>query len=233
MKKALFALPIAVLGFALFMPAQNAGAHYNKQDWKERRAEWKAQRAKWGEDRKQWRCDRIEHREIRAWHRFDQNNEHRVQRVQKLINRQEKLNCAPNGTIVEQLLERKQFSTLATALTEAGLVDTLNGKGDFTVFAPTNQAFEKLGQDTINAVLGDKDLLTNILTYHVVDPAEVPSSVPSDVAVTLTSAPMLNGDNVMVEIQNGALFINDSKVVVTDLKTKNGIVHVIDTVLIP
>lgn len=235
MKKVLLSLPVIVLGIALLLPAQSASAHsYHNKDSKKERKEYRQKtRAERREMRKQYRCERLEKREIRAWHRFNQNKDRSVNRVQKLINRQAHLGCMPNGTIVEQLLERGQFKTLATALTEAGLVDTLNSSGDFTVFAPTDQAFAKLGQDTINAVLADPTLLTNILTYHVVDPADVPNAVPSSVAVTLSSAPMLNGQNVSIELRGGDLFIDDSKVIVTDLQTTNGIVHVIDTVLMP
>ena len=214
MKKGLAVFSLLVFSFALFAPAQDAEAR-NRYNWRERV------------------CNYVEKREIRAWKHFDQDRDRSIRRVQRLINLQDRFGCAPDDSIVGQLVERSQFSTLATALTEAGLVGTLDGAGDFTVFAPTDQAFEKLGDDTIAAVLADPALLTNILTYHVVDPAQVPTAVPSDVAVTLTSAPMLNGDSVTVEIRDGELFINDSQVIVTDLRTTNGIVHVIDTVLLP
>ena len=217
MKKTLLTFGIAVLvGGITLLPATQADARsYSKGNWRDRV------------------CNSIEKSELRAWKRFDQNKSWTVRGVQNRINLQDRFRCTPNDTIVGQLLERTQFSTLATALTEAGLVDTFNGEGDFTVFAPTNQAFDKLGVDTINAVLADLPTLTNILAYHVVDPAKVPSAVPSDVAVTLNSAPMFNGKNVSVEVRNGKLFINDSQVVVTDIKATNGIVHVIDTVLLP
>ena len=215
MKKTYMAFGL-LLGVAILLaPVSQADARSNRTSWRERV------------------CNYVERSELRAWKRFDQNKSWTVRSVQNRINFQERLKCSPNDTIVGQLLERSQFNTLATALTEANLVDTLNSEGDFTVFAPTDQAFAALGEDTINAVLGDIDLLTNILTYHVVDPAQVPTAVPSDVAVTLDSAPMLNGDSVTVELRGGKLFINDSQVVVTDVKATNGIAHVIDTVLIP
>jgi uncharacterized surface protein with fasciclin (FAS1) repeats len=217
MKKTFLTFGIAVLvgGFTL-LPATQADARSNsKINWRDRV------------------CASIEKSELRAWERFDQNKSWTVKGVQNRINLQERFRCAPDDTIVGQLVERSQFSTLATALTEAGLVDTFNGEGDFTVFAPTNQAFEKLGSATIQAVLADIPTLTNILAYHVVDPAVVSSSVNSDVAVTLSSATMLNGGSVDIEVRKGKLFINDSQVIVTDIKATNGIVHVIDTVLLP
>lgn len=217
MKKGVLAALTLAFSFALFVPASNgveARSNYYSS-WRERV------------------CERIERSEIRAWNRFDQDKRWRARSVQWRIDLQDRFNCQPDGTIIDELGERKQFTTLATALTEAGLVDTLKGDGDFTVFAPTDQAFEKLGTDTINAVLADKDLLTDILTYHVVDPVLVPNAVPSETAVTLDSAPMFNGDSVDIELRGKHLFVNDSKVVVTDIQTTNGIVHVIDTVLLP
>ena len=214
MKKGLAVFSILVFSFAIFAPSQEAEARH-RYNWRERV------------------CNFIEHREIRSWKYFDQDRDRTVNRTQRLVNWQERWNCSPDDTIVGQLLERSQFNTLAAALTEADLVDTLNGEGNFTVFAPTDQAFEKLGQETIDAVLANLPLLTDILTYHVVDPVAVPTAVPSDVAVTLTEAPMFNGENVSVELRGGDLFFNDSQVIVTDLKATNGIVHVIDTVLLP
>ncbi len=216
MKKSLLIAPVLMLGVLLALPAPQADA----RSWKEGRFFERV-------------CNYLERREIRAWSRFDEDKSRSVHRVQNRINFQERIGCQPDDTIVGQLVERKQFGTLATALTEANLIDTLNSEGEFTVFAPTDAAFAKLGQETIDAVLADIDLLTNILTYHVVDPADVPFAVCSDVAVTLESAPMFNGDDVTVEVRDGALFINDSKVVVTDIQATNGIVHVIDTVLLP
>jgi uncharacterized surface protein with fasciclin (FAS1) repeats len=215
MKKSFIALAVMAFSFAVFNPFPgDAEARRYKANWRERV------------------CANIERSEIRAWKKFDQDKKYRIKQVQKRINWQDRFGCEPNGTIVEQLVERKQFSTLAFALTEAGLVDTFNSPGDYTVFAPTNQAFEKLGS-TLDAVLADPALLASVLGYHVVDPAIVTSAVPSEVAVTLTSAPMFNGDSVDISLRDGKLFIDDSQVIVTDLETTNGIVHVIDTVLVP
>ncbi len=225
MKKGLFVLPIAVFGMAVLTPL-SASAHssYSHQSYV------KNERAVRRQERK---CQQLEKRELRAWQKFDQTDAHSVNRVQKNIDRQESRGCKVSGSIVEKLTARGQFNTLAAALSQAKLVDTLNGEGNFTVFAPTDQAFAKLGQATIDAVLADPTTLTNILTYHVVDPAKVPDSVPASTAVTLSSAPMLNGQSVAVELRDGKLFINDSQVVVTNIKATNGIVHVIDTVLMP
>lgn len=225
MKKGLLVLPIAVFGMAILTPL-SASAHssYSHQSYV------KNERAVRRQDRK---CQQLEKRELRAWKKFDQTDAHSVNRVQKNIDRQESRGFKVSGSIVEKLTARGQFNTLAAALSQAKLVDTLNGEGNFTVFAPTDQAFAKLGQATIDAVLADPATLTNILTYHVVDPAKVPDSVPASTAVTLSSAPMLNGQSVAVELRDGKLFINDSQVVVTNIKATNGIVHVIDTVLMP
>ena len=122
-----------------------------------------------------------------------------------------------------------RFSTLVTALKSADLVATLQGAGPFTVFAPTNDAFAKLGSDTINALLADKAKLSNILLYHVVTGAEVDSENASQ----LTEATMANGAKVTISLTNGMLKINDSTVIIKDIKASNGIIHVLDTVLLP
>lgn len=123
----------------------------------------------------------------------------------------------------------ENFSTLVTALSAAGLVDTLAGEGEFTVFAPTNDAFDALG-DTLNTVLADKELLTRVLLYHVVT-----GVVPAEVALTLDGQMVetLSGDKFMVSLQDGDLYIDNAKVIMTDIEASNGIIHVIDAVLVP
>ena len=107
--------------------------------------------------------------------------------------------------------------------------EVLNGEGQFTVFAPTNDAFAKLGDETIAALLEDQELLTNILLYHVIAGASVEAST----AITLSDATMANGEMVSISLEDGELFINSSKVIITDIKASNGVIHVIDTVLVP
>jgi len=128
---------------------------------------------------------------------------------------------------VDTAVAAGSFNTLATALTEAGLIDTLKGDGPFTVFAPTDDAFAKIPADQLNAILADKELLTSILTYHV-----VAGKVPAADVVNLKSATTVQGSDVEISTENGVM-VNDSKVVQTDIMTSNGIIHVIDTVLVP
>ena len=130
--------------------------------------------------------------------------------------------------IVDIAAGNKTFSTLVAVVKVAGLVDTLKSDGPFTVFAPTDEAFAKLPAGTVEALLEDVDTLKDILLYHV-----VPSKVPASVAVTLTEATMANGKMVDIEKAEDGLFINDSKVIKADIDAKNGVIHVIDTVLLP
>lgn len=135
---------------------------------------------------------------------------------------------APTHTIAEIAAGDSRFTTLVTALSAAGLVDTLNGPGPFTVFAPTNAAFAKLPADTLSAVLADKELLTKILLYHVASGKALASDV-----VTLSSINTLSGV-VSVTVNDDGVFLNGNvKVIITDIQATNGVIHVIDTVLIP
>jgi uncharacterized surface protein with fasciclin (FAS1) repeats len=129
--------------------------------------------------------------------------------------------------IVDTAVAAGSFNTLATALTEAGLVETLKGEGPFTVFAPTDEAFAKIPADQLKAILADKELLTSILTYHV-----VAGKVTAADVMKLKSATTVQGTDVAVSTTDGVM-INASKVVKADIMTSNGIIHVIDTVLIP
>jgi len=136
---------------------------------------------------------------------------------------------APLGTIVDIASGNPDFSTLVTAVKAAGLVDTLSGEGPFTVFAPTNEAFAALGQDTINSVLANKELLTSILTYHVVAGQVMAADV-----VQLTSAKTVQGADIKITVKDGKVYLNDTiQVVTTDIQASNGIIHVIDGILMP
>jgi uncharacterized surface protein with fasciclin (FAS1) repeats len=133
------------------------------------------------------------------------------------------------GTIVDVAAGNPDFSTLVTAVKAAGLVDTLSGKGPFTVFAPTNAAFAKLPAGTVESLLKpeNKDKLTAILTYHVVSGKVLAADV-----VKLKSADTVNGKAVTINTANGVK-VNNANVTATDVKASNGVIHVIDTVLIP
>ncbi len=121
------------------------------------------------------------------------------------------------------------FSTLATALTEAGLVDTLKGDGPFTVFAPTDEAFAALPAGTLDGLLADIPALTDVLLYHVVS-----GSVPAADVVTLDSATTIQGADVSIAVVNGGVVLNDSvNVTTTDVFASNGVIHIIDAVLLP
>lgn len=134
----------------------------------------------------------------------------------------------PGKTIADVAVADDRFTTLVAALGAANLVETLSGEGPFTIFAPTDDAFAKLPAGTLEALLADIPSLTNILLYHVVSGKVMAADV-----VTLTKAPTVLGQNVMVKVDGDKVFINDSQVIITDIVTKNGVIHVIDTVLIP
>ena len=137
---------------------------------------------------------------------------------------------AAEKDIVDTAVEAGQFQTLAAALKAAGLVDTLKGSGPFTVFAPTDAAFAKLPAGTVENLLKpeNKDQLTAILTYHVV-PGEVAAA---DVA-KLDEAETVNGETVDVTAMGGKVMINQANVTATDIAASNGVIHVIDSVILP
>ena len=139
-----------------------------------------------------------------------------------------KVTKAVENDIVQTAISAGNFTTLATALTEAGLVDALKGKGPFTVFAPTDDAFKKLPKGALDNLLKDKEALKNVLLYHVVS-----GNVASTDVVKLDKATTLNGSDVKIKTVDGKVMINDSKVTAADVKASNGIIHVIDTVLLP
>ncbi len=136
----------------------------------------------------------------------------------------------PKDDIVDTAVADGRFTTLAAALGAAELVDTLKGEGPFTVFAPTDDAFAKLPAGTVESLLlpENKQKLTDILLYHVVAGKVMAADV-----VTLTEAETVLGQNVSIKVENGKVYINDAEVIITDIVTSNGVIHVIDTVLLP
>ncbi|MGF1847319.1 fasciclin domain-containing protein [Vibrio lentus] len=132
--------------------------------------------------------------------------------------------------IVDVAAENGSFTTLVAAVKAAGLVDTLKGDGPFTVFAPTDEAFAALPEGTVEMLLKpeNKDKLVAILTYHV-----VPGKIMAAEVMKLSSAETLQGEAVMVAIDDGNVMINTAKVVIPDVKASNGVIHVIDAVLLP
>ncbi len=129
--------------------------------------------------------------------------------------------------IVDTAIEAGNFNTLVEAVKAAGLVDTLKGDGPFTVFAPTDDAFAKIPTEQLNALLADKEQLGKVLTYHV-----VPGKVMASDVVSLTSATTVEGSEISIAAADSVM-VNDAKVVMTDIETSNGVIHVIDTVILP
>jgi transforming growth factor-beta-induced protein len=136
----------------------------------------------------------------------------------------------PKADIVDTAIEDGRFTTLAAALGAADLVETLKGEGPFTVFAPTDDAFAKLPAGTVESLLlpENKQKLTDILLYHVVSGKVMAADV-----VTLSEAETVLGQNVTITVKDGKVYINDSEVIITDIMTSNGVIHVIDAVLLP
>jgi transforming growth factor-beta-induced protein len=132
--------------------------------------------------------------------------------------------------IVDTAAADDRFTTLVAAVQAAGLVETLKGEGPFTVFAPTNDAFAKLPAGTLDELLKpeNKQKLTDILLYHVVSGKVMAADVTG-----LTSATTVLGKDVAIKVDMGNVYINDAQVVITDIETSNGVIHVIDSVLLP
>jgi len=133
--------------------------------------------------------------------------------------------------IVDTAVAAGKFETLVAAVKAAGLVDTLKGEGPFTVFAPTDEAFAKLPEGTVETLLKpeNKEKLVAILTYHVVS-----GKVMAETAVTLDKATTVQGKDIKLEVKDGALTLNESaKVVTADVETSNGVIHIIDAVILP
>ncbi len=137
--------------------------------------------------------------------------------------------AVPSGrTIAAIVANDPNFSTLLTAVQAAGLVDTLNGAGPYTVFAPTNAAFAKLPKADLDALLNNPDQLRAVLMYHV-----VPGRVTSGQVVKLSSATTANGADIAIRTMNGRVMINDATVTRADIAASNGVIHVIDSVILP
>ncbi|MEZ8825960.1 fasciclin domain-containing protein [Vibrio sp. 10N.261.55.A7] len=132
--------------------------------------------------------------------------------------------------IVDVAVENGSFNTLVAAVKAAGLVDTLKGDGPFTVFAPTDEAFAKLPAGTVESLLKpeNKDKLIDILTYHVVSGKVMASDV-----VNLTNATTVEGKDVAIDVMGSNVRINNANVIAADVGASNGVIHVIDSVLIP
>lgn len=130
--------------------------------------------------------------------------------------------------IVEVAVGAEGFETLVTAVKAAGLVAPLSSEGPFTVFAPTDEAFAKLPEGTLESLLDDREALTRVLTYHVVS-----GKVKAAQAMELTSATTVNGAELRIRTDDGNVMINDATVVKADVEASNGVIHAIDTVLLP
>ena len=136
--------------------------------------------------------------------------------------------AASAADIVDTAVAAGSFNTLVTAVKAAGLVDTLKGAGPFTVFAPTDEAFAKLPAGTVEALLKDPAKLKKILTYHVVAGKVMAADV-----VKIKSAKTVEGSSAKVSAKGGTVMIDNAKVVKTDIVCDNGVIHVIDTVIMP
>jgi len=136
----------------------------------------------------------------------------------------------PPSDIVDTAVADGRFTTLVAAVQAAGLVDTLKSKGPFTVFAPTDDAFAKLPEGTVESLLKpeNKDQIVSVLTYYVVSGRVMEADV-----VKLTSADTVNGKPVTIKVDGGKVYINDAQVIITDILTSNGVIHVIDQVILP
>jgi uncharacterized surface protein with fasciclin (FAS1) repeats len=130
-------------------------------------------------------------------------------------------------TIVENAVATADLSTLVTAIKTAELVNTLNGPGPFTVFAPSNEAFSALPTGALDSLLKNKPQLTKVLTYHVVSGTVMSKDIKPGMVKTV------EGQDINITMQNGNVMVNDAKVIKADIKAKNGVIHIIDKVLMP
>ena len=135
---------------------------------------------------------------------------------------------AASNNIVETAVSAGSFNTLVAAVKAADLADTLSAKGPYTVFAPTDEAFAKLPAGTVDNLLANPDKLREILLYHV-----VPGKVSASEVVNLTRATTAQGSDLNIRVADGSVMIDDALVTATDIETSNGIIHVIDTVILP
>ncbi len=132
------------------------------------------------------------------------------------------------GTIVDTAVAAGQFETLTMLLKRAGLVSTLQKPGPYTVFAPTDAAFKKVPKATINALLQDRAMLKSVLLYHV-----VAGKVPAAKVVKLRSAKTVNGTSLRIRVSDSNVFVNGAKVTKPDVTASNGVIHIVNRVLIP
>jgi uncharacterized surface protein with fasciclin (FAS1) repeats len=137
---------------------------------------------------------------------------------------------AADADIVDTAVAAGEFTTLAAALEAAGLVETLKGPGPFTVFAPTDAAFAKLPEGTVATLLEpeNKDDLVAVLTYHV-----IPASLPAAEVVKYDEAETVNGARIDIDASGASVMVNGATVTTADIMASNGVIHVIDTVLLP
>jgi len=137
---------------------------------------------------------------------------------------------AADKDVVDTAVAAGQFNTLSAALKAADLVEILKGPGPFTVFAPTDEAFAKLPPGTVEDLLKpeNKEKLTQILTYHV-----VPGKVTSDKVVKLKSAKTVQGSEAKIKVEGGKVYVDNAQVVKPDIEASNGVIHVIDSVILP
>lgn len=136
--------------------------------------------------------------------------------------------ASAKADIVDTAVAAGSFNTLVTAVKAADLVDTLKGAGPFTVFAPNDAAFAKVPAADLEALLKDKAALGKVLTYHVVAGKVMASDV-----VKLTSAKTVQGQELKIAVKDGVVYVDGAKVISTDIETSNGVIHVIDSVVLP
>lgn len=136
----------------------------------------------------------------------------------------------PMKNIVEVAVENGSFTTLVAAVKAAGLAETLSGKGPFTVFAPTDAAFAKLPAGTVEALLADKEKLASILTYHVVSGKVSAAKV---IKGRGAKPKTVNGQALDITVKGGKVYVNGAQVIIADVKASNGVIHVIDAVVLP
>ncbi|MGH8246099.1 MAG: fasciclin domain-containing protein [Gammaproteobacteria bacterium] len=134
----------------------------------------------------------------------------------------------PAKDVVDTAIDAGTFKTLVKAVQEAGLADTLKGRGPFTVFAPTDEAFAKLPAGTLDTLMKDKQKLSALLTYHVVAGRLLAADVTK-----MSSAKTVNGQEVAFSVKDGATMVGTAKIIRTDILASNGVIHVIDTVIQP
>jgi len=135
---------------------------------------------------------------------------------------------ASQKNIVETAVAAGNFKTLTEAVTAAGLVETLSGPGPFTVFAPTDEAFAKVPKGVLEALMANKTLLTSVLTYHVVPGAVMSSDLKDGMSVKT-----VEGSDVKIAISPAGVMVNNAKVIQPDIKASNGVIHAIDSVILP